>query len=208
MPGKANTRFENHEFEGMKLSIFGKSVLVTDAMKNYALEKIAKLERLNSHILDIHVTLDVQKIEHHASIVVHFSHFNAKVEAVTMDMYASIDKAFDKLQAALRKWKGKIQDHHKKKISKTEMEVNILERFEDDIPEFNEEISNFQKREFEMPKIIARETKPLKMLTITEAMMKLELSADEFLLFRGEEDAKLRLMYRRNDGNYGLIKAE
>jgi len=49
--------FENQQMDGMSISIFGKSVLVTEAMKNHALEKIGKLEKLNDHILNIHVFL-------------------------------------------------------------------------------------------------------------------------------------------------------
>lgn len=200
-------KFENQQLDGIQASIYGKTVLVTDAMKNYALEKISKIERLSGHILDMHIYLDIQKIEHHVSIVAHFSHFKVKVEAVTTDMYASIDKAVDKMQHVLRKWKGKIQDHHKKSLHDIDMKVSVLERIDDSLDEFNEQIVKAEKKEYTMPKIIDVQTMPLKTLNMSEAMMKLELSGDVFLLFRAEEDQTLKVMYRRNDGNYGVMNA-
>ena len=56
--------------------------------------------------------------------------------------------------------------------------------------------------------IVSRETKPLKTLTLDEAMMKMALSGDKFLIFRSEEDLKLKVIYLRNDENYGVIEIE
>jgi putative sigma-54 modulation protein len=61
---------------------------------------------------------------------------------------------------------------------------------------------------FSPPQIIGTETKPLKMLTLDEAIMKVDLSGDNFLIFRCEEDQKLKVLYRRTDGHYGLIQPE
>lgn len=203
------SKFENQQMLGMKISIYGKSVLVTDAMKNHAIEKISKIERLNDHILDIHVYLDIQRVEHHASIVAHFSHFKVKVEAITTDMYASIDKAVDKLQSSLRKWKGKIQDYHRKNRVHVPVAVNVYEKVADDeIEEFNEAIESSSKKKVDFPKVTATEKHMIKTLNVNEALMKLDLSKDLFLVYRSEEDQKLKVMYRRSDGNYGLIHAE
>ena len=59
-----------------------------------------------------------------------------------------------------------------------------------------------------MPKVIGMETRVLKILTTEEAMMKMDLSGDKFLVYRGEEDRKLKVIYRRDDGNYGIIQTE
>ena len=62
--------------------------------------------------------------------------------------------------------------------------------------------------EYSPPKIIGNDTRSMKFLTAEEAVMKMELSDDPFMIFRGEEDRKLKVIYRRNDGNYGLILPE
>ncbi len=199
------------EEEGYRLTIFGKSVLVTEAMKNYIAEKLSKIERFQTHIMDIHVTMDIQKIEHSVSILLKFEHFKIKVQAVSTDMYASIDKAVDRLQTQLRRWKGRIQEHHQKGLPVIDMLVNVIRRPYDELEEFNQEIEQGEKgvvEAFVPHKIMKTKTLPLKTLTSEEAIMKMELSGDHFLIFRGEEDHKLKVIYRRSDGDYGIILSE
>jgi putative sigma-54 modulation protein len=56
--------------------------------------------------------------------------------------------------------------------------------------------------------IIDTKVKPLKTLNTEEALMRIDLSGDQFLIFRSEEDRKLKVLYRRKDGHYGLIRPE
>ena len=197
---------------GLRLSILGRNVYVTDAMKQYASEKLSKIERFHNHIMDIHVTMDVQKVEQSVVIMLHLDHFRVKVSASSSDMYASIDKAIEKLQAKIRRWKSRIQDHHKKGRSVIDVQVNVLKRPFTDLDLINEaiEIENavHAMEEYQAPQIIGADTRPLKTLTTEEAIMKMELSDDAFMLYRGEEDHKFKVIYRRNDGDYGLILPE
>jgi putative sigma-54 modulation protein len=116
------------------------------------------------------------------------------------------------LQSLLSRYKSRIQDHHRKKLSVIDMQVNVLQRPFNEIEAINAEIEEATaKKEMEAShpaKIIGTETRPLKMLTIDEAVMKIDLSGDSFLLFRCEEDQKLKVLYRRTDGHYGLIQPE
>ncbi len=203
---------EQEKALGLRISILGRNVYVTDSMKDYAFEKISKIEKFHNHIMDIHVTMDVQKMEQSVIIMLHLEHLRVKVSASSTDMYASIDKAIEKLQAKIRRWKSRIQDHHKKSRSVVDLQVNVLKRPFTDIELINEsiEIENAAEamHEYEMPQVIGTDTRPMKMLTTEEAVMKMELSDDKFMLYRGEEDQKLKVIYRRNDGNYGLILPE
>ena len=61
---------------------------------------------------------------------------------------------------------------------------------------------------FRSHKIISREKHPLKTLTDGEALMKMDLSGDHFLIYRSEESQRLKVMYRRDDGDFGVIEAE
>lgn len=205
------SKFDN---EGYRLEITGRHVQVTEAMKKHAADKISKLEKIHDHIIDIQVCLDVTKLEHTCTVVMKFSHFKVKVSATSSDMYASIDKAVQRLQTKLRRWKKRIQDHHRKPLNVVDLEVNVLKAPFDELEEYNEEIDEQNQNKVDVAftphKIIGSEVRPLKTLTIDEAMMKMELSSDEFLLFRDESDASqaLKVIYRRTDGNYGLIKAQ
>lgn len=197
---------------GNRLTIVGRNVFVTEAMKNHAFDKLSKLDHFRNHVTELHVTLDIQKLEHICIIVMKFDHFKIKVACSSSDMYASIDRAVDKLKSKISRWKSRIQDHHKKGLKVVDMEVNVLRRPFDTIEEYNEEIESENKKELEEeyqpPKIIGNDKRALKTLTAEEAIMKMELSGDPFMIFRAEEDRKLKVIYRRNDGNYGLILPE
>jgi putative sigma-54 modulation protein len=197
---------------GNRITINGRGVYVTEAMKNHALAKLSKIDHFHNHVTELHVTLDIQKLEHTCTIVLKFDYFKIKVACSSSDMYASIDRAVDRLKTKIERWKSRIQDHHKKALKVVDMEVNVLRRPFDAVAEYNEEIESENNKElmseYRPPKIIGSDTRALKLLTAEEAIMKMELSDDPFMLFRGEEDRKLKVIYRRNDGNYGLILPE
>ncbi len=206
------TKFIEEEAQGYRLHITGRHVLVTEAMKNYAADKLSKVEKFQHHVIDIHITMDIQKLEHVVDIVMKFEHFKVKVHASSNDMYASIDKAIVRLQTLMRRWKDRIQDHHKKALAVVDMAVNVIKRPQDEIAEFNQEIEAAnhlaEEKELQLPRIIGNKRIPLKTLTADEALMKMELSGDTFLIFRGEEDHKLKVIYRQKDQNYGIIQVE
>lgn len=195
-----------------RLEIVGRNVNITEAMKNYLRDKIAKIERFHNKVIDIHVTMDIQKLEHSIMILVHFSHFEIRVHASSTDMYATIDKAVHRLQRKLSRWKDKIQDHHNKPQADVDLEVNVYDRPYDEVEEFNEEIEaqNLTNYTLEAPgsKISGQETHSLRTLTSEEAVMKMELSEAPFQVFRGEEDQVIKVIYRRPDGKYGIIQTK
>lgn len=197
---------------GLQINIIGRNVYVTDPMKDYAYEKLSKIDRFHNHVMDIQVTMDVQKLEQIVNILLQFDHFTVRVSASSTDMYASIDRAVEKLQEKIRRWKNRIQDHHGKGRSVVDMQINVLRRPFSDIDLINEEIESENKiremEQYQTPQVVGTDTRPLKMLTTEEAIMKMELSNDQFMVFRGEEDQKLKVIYRRKDGNYGLILPE
>jgi putative sigma-54 modulation protein len=198
---------------GYNISITGRNVMVTDAMKDYAMEKISKIERFSTRIIDVMVTMDIQKLEHRVDIVLKVNNLKIKCQAVSENMYASIDKATDKLQAQLRRYNKRIHDHQAKGLVPVDMNVTVVRATpEEEVLEVNDEIEDESRRrlldKYHPHKIVSRETRQLKFLTDGEAIMKMELSGDVFLIYRGEEDRKLKVMYRRNDDDYGVIQAE
>ncbi len=205
-----NSKFSGEEEYNIHIS--GRHIQVTEAMKQHAFAKLSKIERFHNRIMDVHVTMDIQKVEHSVTIIAKFEHFKIKSHATSTDMYVSIDQAVNRLQAQLHKWKDKIQEHHNKKLSTIDLKVNVVQRPRDDLEEINEEIELAEKRAWEkqmLPGHLSGEkTISLKHLLTDEAIMKMELSGDHFLIYRAEEDRKIRVMYRREDGNYGIIHAE
>lgn len=208
MPNKDKFSEDNQ----YNIQIYGRNVQVTEAMKQHALGKLSKIDRLNNHIIDIHVFMDIQRVDHSVTIVATLSHVKIKAHAVSSDMYVSIDQAVDKLQKQMLRWKEKIQAHHSKKLSSVDMKVNVIQRPYNELEEINQEIESASikkmAKELTPGHVIGEKTIPLKDLSEDEAVMKMELSGDHFLLYRSEEDRKIKVMYRRDDGNYGIIHAE
>lgn len=208
MTGSAK-KFDNQEYT---IDIIGKNIEITNPIREYIEEKIEKIEDLSTDIIDVKVRLDVQKLNHAVDILMKFSHFRVNVHANTENMYSAIDKAFERFYTKLRKWKDRIQDHHAKGISVTEMEVSVLEHAQHEIEEINQEIidanNSSLESEYSRPKVVKKKKRPLKTLTIEEAVMKMELSNDNFKVYRSEEDQSLKVIYRRRDGSYGIIAPE
>ena len=199
--------------EGYNITVTGRHVAVTDAMKDYVMEKISKIEKFSNRIIDAVVTMEVQKYEQRVDIVLKVNNIKIKSQAISDDMYVSIDKAVHKLEAQLLKYKNKLKDHQAKGNGAVEMSVDVLRSAPDEeLFELNDEIESETKRRLMdkyMPhKIVSRSKIPLKTLTDGEAIMKLDLSGDSFMVYRGEENKKIKIIYRRDDGDFGLIQPE
>lgn len=190
------------------ISVTGRHVLVTEPMKDYAIEKILKIDRFNNRIIDVNVVMDIQKLDHRVDITLKVDQTFIKSSASSDNMYASIDKAVDRLEAQLRRYKGRLHEHQMKGLPVIDMNVNVLEQLNEVNDEIESESGVRLIDEYRPHKIISRETRPLKTLNNDEAIMKMELSGDFFMIFRGEDDHKLKVIYRRNDGNFGIIEPE
>jgi len=197
---------------GYNLSIVGKHVQITDAIRNYVFDKLAKVDRLAEHVIDVTVTLDAQKLEQSCSMLMNFIHFQIKVKASTDNMYSAIDRCFDRLMKLVRRYKTKLQSHRFKDLATVDIHVNVIQPLKDDLKIINEEIEaeNAERDDarYKLHEIVAQETIPLKTLTQEEAVMKMELSDEPLLIFRSEEDRKIKVIYRRHDENYGLVQVQ
>lgn len=198
--------------ENYRVAIDGKNIEVTNSLREYVLEKFEKTEKLTSDIIDVAVKLEVHKLQHECTLLLKFSHSRIKVHAVTEDLYSAIDKAFDKLRSQLRRWKTRIQAHHAKGVSAIDVEVQILEHrahekedLEQDIIEENNATLTDQDK---APAVVKKKTRKLKTLTLNEAWMKMDLTNDNFMVYRSEEERTIKVIYRRRDGSYGVLSTE
>jgi putative sigma-54 modulation protein len=200
------------DVQGYNISIIGKHFQITDAIRNYVFEKLQKIEHFADHIIDVLVTLDTQKMEHSCTIVMNFIHFHIKVSGNTDNMYSAIDKASDRIIKLVRRYKTKLQSTRGKHLSTVDLHVNVIQPLKDDLAEINDEIvaetAHKEEEKYKLHNIVAKETIPLKTLTQGEAVMKMELSNDHFLIYKGEEDQKIKVMYRREDQNYSLVQLQ
>lgn len=193
--------------------VTGRNVLVTDAMKDYAVEKVSKIERFNIRIIDISVTMDIQRYEQKVDIRAKVNDLLILGAATTDNIYTSIDRAVEKLQAQLRKYKDKLEDHRAPPLEEIDMKVNVFRApAEEEVFEINDQIEDENSKQadatFKQHEIVNQETRPLKTLTQDEALMKMDLSGESFCIFRNEQDRKINVIYKREDGDYGVIEVQ
>jgi putative sigma-54 modulation protein len=141
-----------------------------------------------------------------------FIHFHVKVSASTDNIYSAIDKAADRIIKLVRRYKTKLQSHRAKDVATVDIHVNVIKPLQDDLKEINDEIVaenvKEERERLRMHEVVAKETMPLKTLTQDEAVMKMEITDDPFIIYRSEEDQKLKVIYRREDRNYGLVQIQ
>lgn len=193
------------------IHVIGRHVLVTEPMKAYAIDKLSKVVgRFGVRVIEASVTMDVQKLLHVVDFILFVNNTKIKVSGRSETMYASIDQAIARLESKLGRYTSRLREHHAKGVSEIDMNVNIIKLTP--IDDINDQIEEEDLKKIEQQlkphPVVSREKRALKTLNQEEAVMKMELSEDQFMIFRNEEDHKLKVIYRRNDGNYGIIEPE
>lgn len=198
--------------EGYTLYILGKHIEITDAIRSYVWEKLTRIERIAEQIIDVHVVLDAQKLEKTCSILMNFIRFQIKVQVGKDNMYEAIDKAIDRVTGLIRRYKTKLQSYRNKHLSTVDIHVNVIQALQDNLSAINDEIEAESVKQaedqYKLHQVVAKETMQLKTLTQDEALMKMEITNDPFLIFKSEEDHKIKVIYRREDSNYGLVQIQ
>jgi putative sigma-54 modulation protein len=193
--------------QGYNVLVTARHMQITDGMKQHAIDRVSKLDHIGDRILDVNVTMDIQKLSHMCEILMKYGHTVIRSHASTTDMYASIDEAVHKLKTQLQRYKRRLQDFHKKGYPVKEIPIQVV------APPTEEEMGLLEETggadEVSLPhRIVAMEVGRLKILNDSEAVMKMELSGDPVMVFRAESDRQLKVIYRRQDGNYGIIAPE
>ena len=173
----------------MKFNIHGKKLDVTESIKSYIEEKIGRLDKYFENPNDITATILI-KLRGNNQVVeatINANKFVLRGEESHKDLYASIDKVSDKIERQIRKNKTRMN----KKVSKDLTRDFVLD-FEE-----NEENDNVIVRR----KII--EDKPM---SEEEAILQMELLGHEFFAFRNMETKDVNILYKRKDGDYGILE--
>jgi putative sigma-54 modulation protein len=100
----------------MQINITGQQLKITSSFKEYVEKKFEKLTRHFEHVINIHVVLTVEKLEHHAEASLQVSGNKIFADASNEGMYAAIDKLVDKLDRQIVKHKEKLKDHHQRDV--------------------------------------------------------------------------------------------
>jgi putative sigma-54 modulation protein len=183
----------------MRVTVTGKNVQVTDALKSYAEKKLQKLTRYFSSIKDAQVTQSIQRNWHIVEVQVEGDGLFLRAEERSGDMYASIDAVVEKLEKQAKRFKGKLMAHPRL----AEGGLTAEEGAEPSLDELSED-----ETEEGMPTVVKMKRFAIKPMIAEEAAMQMELLNHDFFVFLNAETEQVNVLYRRKDGNYGLIEPE
>lgn len=176
----------------MKLNFTGKNMEITDALRDVTEKKIGKLDKYFQKDIEGNVTFSSEKNRKIIEVTINLPGTIIRAEESTDDMYASIDKAVDILERQIRKHKTKLQNRYKN----TE-----TIRFENVVPLSQEEDSY-------KPKLVKKKKFSIKPMSSDEAILQMELLRHNFFVFMDANNEDVSIVYKRKDGNYGLIEPE
>ena len=176
----------------MKITMTGKQIELTAALKDRINDRFSKLDRYFHKETEAAVTLSVQREKQVVEATVYSGTLIMRVEEATDDMYASIDNAVDILERQLRKHKTRIE----KKLKKETFEAAALEQ----IP-FGEAVE--EEAEF---KIVRKKRFATKPMSAEEAILQMNLLGHQFYIFNNAESGEPNVVYQRKSGDYGLIE--
>lgn len=177
----------------MKFNIRGQKLTVTDSIKKYIEEKIGKLDKYfeKPEELSANVVIRVRGKEQIVEVTIPSKKVILRAEETSDDLYSSIDLVSDKLERQIRKNKTKM---HSKNVKPT---------YENFIIDFE-----IEKEEDNDKKIVKRKQLDTKPMTEEEAILQMELLDHPFFIFNDAKRGEISVVYKRKDGNYGVIETK
>ena len=175
----------------MKINIRGSKIKITDAIEQYICTKVGKLDKYleNADNISANVVVRVSGHNQIVEVTIPIKNFIIRAEDTHTDLYAAIDLVYEKLERQIRKNKTRL----KKKVDKNS---NFLLDFK------------IEKEEDENGKIVKRKTIETKPMSEDEAILQMNLMDHDFFVFEDANSGLVEILYKRKDGDYGLIETK
>ena len=179
----------------MKISVRGDKIKVTEAMNNYVVEKLKKIDKYldNPEEVKASVVVRVEKQGQKVEITIPLKNFMLRAEETQEDIYAAVDTIIDKIERQIRKNKTKLESQAKKSREIKGFAIESIEDIEE------EEVETV---------IVKRKKVDVKPMSEEEAVLQMELLGHDFYLFKDADTMKPTLVYKRKDNQYGIIETE
>ncbi|MGG7176905.1 ribosome hibernation-promoting factor, HPF/YfiA family [Clostridium paraputrificum] len=176
----------------MKVTVVAKNIELTHALKDMVEKKISKLDRYFEPAVGARATLSVQKNRQIIEVTIPFNGVILRGEESTEDMYKSIDLVLDKLERQIRK--------QRTKLSRRNTSGSLR------YPDFNS--LDFKDDDEDDSRVVKTKSFNVKPMSSEEAILQMELLGHNFFVYQDAKTSKVNVMYKRKDGNYGLIEPE
>ena len=180
----------------MKFDIVGRNVEVTPAMHEYVEKKIGKLKKYFEAVdrVDTRVTFKVEKGKHIVEVTIPVHGSIIRGEERSGDMYASVDLVAEKLERQLTRYKDRV--NHRRSVHVAHGQPESVGTAD----------SVFERPGENFPKLMRTKRFDFKPMDADEAVMQMDLLGHDFYVFANSASNKVNVVYRRRDGNYGLIE--
>ncbi|MBR1223609.1 MULTISPECIES: ribosome hibernation-promoting factor, HPF/YfiA family [unclassified Bradyrhizobium] len=192
----------------MTLRISGKSISVGEALRSRVSERTDEvLRKYFDGNYSGHITLSKDGFGFRTDCSLHLdSGITLEADSNATDAYASADQALVMIEKRLRRYKSRLKDRSARKTYAASMAIAELNgggldapSYVIEAPEGDDEVSEYS------PVIIAEATKSLKRLSVSEAVMELDLTGAACIVFQHGSSGRLNIIYRRTDGNVGWV---
>lgn len=194
----------------MQFVIKGKNLQLTDALKDYAEKKLTTITKYFDHIVEVDVTLSVKDSKDLSrsrvcEVTVWAKSIGNPIhgKAASEDLYASIDIVAEKIERQVKKFKEKITGRRRNSKGADKQATHSVLSFGDDFASRTENAPEDNK-----PKIVRSGTFPMRPMFSDEAAEQLDMFNQDFFVFSNAETNRINVIYRRSDGNFGLIEPE
>lgn len=181
----------------IKYSVRGENIEVTDAIRSYVESKLGKIEKYFNaeQELDARVNLKVYREKTaKVEVTILVDSITLRAEDVSQDMYGSIDLVTDKIERQIRKNKTKIARKHREKLPTSHI--------------FTSEFEAEETEESPAVNVVRTKHVSLKPMDLDEALLQMDLLGHDFFIYTDAEDGETNILYRREDGELGLIEAK
>ncbi|MDR3348467.1 MAG: ribosome-associated translation inhibitor RaiA [Acidaminococcales bacterium] len=175
----------------MNIAVRGKNIDITPALRDYVEKRVSKVTKYFSEVGNIHAILSVEKNQHCVEVTVPVNGIILRAQEITGDMYSSVDLVVDKIERQITKYKTK-----------------LMKRFRSGADRFRSELVPDSAAVEDEFKVLKTKRFAIRPMSAEEAIMQMNLINHSFFVYFDADDESISIVYKRKDGNYGLLLPE
>lgn len=200
----------------MQFIVSGKNIHLSPALKEYAEKKLSSIKKYFDHIIEVDVTLSVDEVRDSTrskvcEVTLWANGIVLRGKKASEDLYASIDLVADKIERQVKKYKEKLKERPRRDTGRDDRTAihkvfslpELVSRKDKETEEEADDVATGRT-----PKIVRTGTFAMKPMFADEAAEQLDLLKQGFYVFSNAETNQINVIYKRTDGNFGLIEPE
>ena len=176
----------------MDISVTFRHMEPSESLRSYAEGKVSKINKYLDFPIEAHIVLTVEKFRRMADVTLSVNGTMIKAMEETEDMYSAIDQVMDKIEKQVKRYRSKVRKRRSE--NRKGEDTLVIEETEE-----NTDIG-IEEPTIEVEKLVAKPMDP------EEAAMQFTMSQQDFLVFRNSRSQEINVIYKRRDGNLGLIE--